>query len=125
MKQYQQNIELVDPQLKNNAALVQVVTNFEDAWSLGQNQIGTPERLEHLDKFSKLLEQTCRDVPSFNEQVECRDSSIFMSIPALLVLETLLLTSHGAKSGDSPIWPSLCSRFKEDIILRDDFKQAA
>jgi len=103
---------------------VQVVTEFEDAWSLGQNQIGTPDTLEHLDKFSKLLEQTCRDVPPFNEQVECRDASIFISIPALLILETLLLTSHGPKAGETPIWPSLCTRFKEDILSRDDFKQA-
>ena len=35
VRKYQENIELVDPQLKNNAALVKVVTDFEEAWGLG------------------------------------------------------------------------------------------
>jgi len=34
MREYQINIELVDPQLKNNAALVKVVNQFESSWSL-------------------------------------------------------------------------------------------
>lgn len=118
MKQYSQNIELVDPQLKNNEPLVKVITAFEDAWSLGHNQIGSKDRLGQLDLFSKLLEQTCREVPAFNEMVECRDASIFMSIPNLLVMETLLRSNN---QQEAAMWNDLCSRFKEGFITSAEF----
>ena len=90
MREYQTNIELVDPQMRNNEHLVKVVSDFENAWSIAQNQIRMPERLNQLDMFSKLLQKTQRELPQFNEQVECRDASIFMSIPALLIMQALL-----------------------------------
>ena len=46
MRKYQSNIELVDPQLKNNEVLVKILTEFENAWSLAQSQIGEPKLLE-------------------------------------------------------------------------------
>ena len=49
MLQYQENIELVDPQLRNNAPLVKTMSEFEEAWSLAQNQIGEPSRLKQLN----------------------------------------------------------------------------
>ena len=36
MQKYQKNIEVVDPQLKQNAELVEVLTLFEDAWGLAK-----------------------------------------------------------------------------------------
>ena len=58
MREYQTNIELVDPQMRNNEHLVKVVSDFENAWSIAQNQIRMPERLNQLDMFSKLLQKT-------------------------------------------------------------------
>ena len=55
MQTYQTNIELVDPQLKNNEPLVKVMSEFENSWCIAQNQISQPELREQLDKFSKLL----------------------------------------------------------------------
>ena len=46
MQKYQKNIEIVDPQLKNNAELVEVLTLFEDSWGLASNQLGSEERIE-------------------------------------------------------------------------------
>ena len=117
MLQYQQNIELVDPQLKNNAPLVKTMSEFEEAWSLAQNQIGVPSRLKQLNEFSKLLWRTQQELPEFNEQVECRDAAIFMSIPALLIMEALLETA----AQGSDIWRNLCTRFKEDITEGEDW----
>ena len=37
MRQYESNIELVDPQLKNNEPLVKTMTEFENSWSLAQS----------------------------------------------------------------------------------------
>lgn len=35
LRKYEQNIEVVDPQLKNNVELVDVLVEFENSWSLG------------------------------------------------------------------------------------------
>ena len=33
LRKYEQNIEVVDPQLKNNLELVEILVEFENAWS--------------------------------------------------------------------------------------------
>lgn len=33
LRKYEQNIEVVDPQLKNNAELVEILVEFENSWS--------------------------------------------------------------------------------------------
>ena len=93
------------------------MSEFEEAWSLAQNQIGEPSRLKQLNEFSKLLWRTQQELPEFNEQVECRDAAIFMSIPALLIMEALLETA----AQGSDIWRNLCTRFKEDITEGEDW----
>ena len=35
LRKYEQNIEVVDPQLKNNLELVEILVEFENAWSQG------------------------------------------------------------------------------------------
>jgi len=35
LKKYEQNIEVVDPQLKNNIELVEILVDFENTWSQG------------------------------------------------------------------------------------------
>lgn len=46
MQKYKKNIEIVDPQLKNNAELVKVLTLFEESWGLASNQLGSEENIE-------------------------------------------------------------------------------
>jgi hypothetical protein len=36
MRKYNENIEVVDPQLKNNQELVEVLNDLERAWTLGK-----------------------------------------------------------------------------------------
>ena len=33
LRKYDQNIEVVDPQLKNNGELVEILVEFENSWS--------------------------------------------------------------------------------------------
>ena len=35
LRKYEQNIEVVDPQLKNNQELVEILVDYENAWSQG------------------------------------------------------------------------------------------
>ena len=39
VKKYSENIEVVDPQLKNNSELVEILCDFEKTWSLGKEHL--------------------------------------------------------------------------------------
>ena len=76
---------MVDPQLRKNAELVKVLKIFEDSWSLAKEFFDDERHLSQLNWFSGVLQQKQSDHREFREQIECRDSIIFMSIPSLLV----------------------------------------
>lgn len=39
IRKYSENVEVVDPQLKNNSELVEVLSDFEKTWSLGKENL--------------------------------------------------------------------------------------
>ena len=43
--------------------MVKIMSEFEEAWSLAQNQIGESLRLRQLNEFSKLLQRTQKELP--------------------------------------------------------------
>ena len=47
------------------------------------------QKCVYLIHFSHIIESTCEKYPQFQEQVECREADIFMSIPALILLKSL------------------------------------
>jgi hypothetical protein len=88
-RRYDQNIELVDPQLKNNPELVEALNDFEITWEKGKTYFLSSKRCGQLIHFSQMIESTCEKHPAFLEQLECRDAEMFITIPALLVLRSL------------------------------------
>ena len=48
MRKYDENIEVVDPQLKNNEELVEVFSDFEKTWTLGMENLLDPIKCSHL-----------------------------------------------------------------------------
>jgi hypothetical protein len=88
-RRYDSNIELVDPQLKNNPELVDALNTFEITWEKGKTYFLIPKRCAQLIHFSQLIETMCEKHPAFHEQLECRDAEMFFTIPALLVLRSL------------------------------------
>ena len=89
MRKYGENIEAVDPQLKNNPDLVDDLEEFERAWEKGKAYFVSPKRIQQLVHFSSVIEATATKYRAFNEQVQDRDTDIFVSIPALLILKCL------------------------------------
>lgn len=89
LKRYDQNIEVVDPQLKNNQELVDILSEFESSWSQGLTYFMDTTRLSQLLHFSQVIEATVEKHSEFREAVEQRDSEIFLTIPALLILKSL------------------------------------
>ena len=84
-RKYAQNVQMVDPQLCKNVELVKVLKIFEDSWSLAKEFFDDERHLYQLNWFSGVLQDKQIEHPEFKEQIECRDSVIFMSIPSLLV----------------------------------------
>jgi vacuolar-type H+-ATPase subunit I/STV1 len=52
VRKYNENVEVVDPQLKNNQELVEVLNDWEKAWSLGKEHLMDPQKFQHLLSFS-------------------------------------------------------------------------
>lgn len=88
-RKYEENIEGVDPQLKNNADLVTALVEFESTWEKGKGYFLNPQKCNQLLHFTSIIEATSEKYKSFSEQIEDRDTVIFVTIPALLILKNL------------------------------------
>jgi len=89
MRKYGENIEGVDPQLKNNADLVAALVAFETSWEKGKAYFVSPKKCQQLVHFTSTIEATAEKYNMFNDQVQDRDTEIFVTIPALLILKCL------------------------------------
>lgn len=58
MKKYSENIEMVDPQLKNNADLAEILADYESLWEKGMNYLVVPKKCQQLIYFSHIIETT-------------------------------------------------------------------
>ncbi|KAL4504533.1 hypothetical protein ABPG72_009979 [Tetrahymena utriculariae] len=88
-RKYEQNIEMVDPQLKNNYDLVETLQEYETSWEKGKSYFLDPKKCIFLKHFSHIIEATGQKHKDFQEQVDCRDADIFLNIPCLMVLKCL------------------------------------
>ncbi|OMJ70096.1 hypothetical protein SteCoe_32013 [Stentor coeruleus] len=88
-RKYAQNIEIVDPQLKNNPELVDALVKFESSWERGKIYFLNSKKCNQLVFLSNMIESTNSKYQIFKEQLECSDSELFVSIPALLILKAL------------------------------------
>ncbi len=52
LRKYDKNIEMVDPQLKNNSDLVEALVQYEKSWEKGGNYFCDVEKKKHLLHFS-------------------------------------------------------------------------
>lgn len=80
---------MVDPQLKNNQDLVEALVEYENSWEKGKSYFLQPKKLGMLIHLSHTIEATAEKYGEFQEQIECRDADIFVSIPSLIILKLL------------------------------------
>ena len=67
LRKYDENIEMVDPQLKNNADLVEVLVDYECTWEKGKNYFLNPKKCNYLVHFSHTIEATKEKYAAFLE----------------------------------------------------------
>lgn len=89
MRKYQENIELVDPQLKNNQELVDALIHFEKSWSKGKEFFLKNTMCGMLIYFSQLIEGVAEKYKDIQEKIEAVDTDIFLLLPCLVVLSSL------------------------------------
>jgi len=89
LRKYEQNIEIVDPQLKNNPELVEALLAYESSWEKGKSYFLNGRTCSQLIHISQIIEATSEKYKEFEEQIEYRDADIFLTIPCLLILKGL------------------------------------
>ena len=60
--------------------------DYETSWEKGKNYFLNSRKCNYLVHFSHTIEATKEKYPQFQEQVECRDADIFMTIPSILII---------------------------------------
>lgn len=89
LRKYDENIEMVDPQLKNNNDLIGVLQEYEQSWEKGKHYFMEGKKCNFLISFSHMIESTCEKYKEFQEKLDCREADIFIIIPCLLILKFL------------------------------------
>ena len=67
MRKYGENIEGVDPQLKNNPDLVKQLVEFENSWEKGKSYFIDNKKCQQLVHFTSVIEATALKYKAFNE----------------------------------------------------------
>jgi len=88
-RKYDTNLELVDPQLKNNADLVKALVYFEKTWEKGKEFFLVPKLCNMLIYYSRLIEGAVEKHTELKLKIEEIDTEIFVIFPCLVVLNSL------------------------------------
>ena len=89
LKKYSINIEVVDPQLRNNQDLIKILTNYENYWENGKVYFLNKQKCSQLIFFSSVLEGLSEKYNDFAEMIECCEAEIFIIIPMIIVLRRI------------------------------------
>jgi hypothetical protein len=89
LRKFDENIEMVDPQLKNNLSLVELLFTFEGSWEKGKEYLLNTNKYRQLLYFSQMIEILCEKYKEISEQLESRDPNIFVWIPSILILKSM------------------------------------
>lgn len=67
LNKYAQNLDAVDPQLKNNSELSQIIEVYENSWALGKDQLLDVQHRNQIIYFCLNIERLCRTFIQFKE----------------------------------------------------------
>lgn len=86
---YEQCVELIDPQLRNNRDLVESLVQFEDTWTKGKFFFLDSDIMNLLIEFSNLVESLGEKYNDVKEKLESMDADVFIIIPSMAILKSL------------------------------------
>lgn len=91
--------------------------DLEKAWSHARDQIFEEEKLNNLQSLSSSIEAASFKYKSFNELLENCDSDIFIAIPCLAIMKSLV--SDSTQSDEA----SVCKRFLPSMFKEGEEPQ--
>jgi len=86
LRKYNENIEVVDPQLRNNQELVNELVKYEKSWEKGKIYFLDRKRCNQLIYFSNVLEGLSEKYETFKDQLDSYEAEVFVIIPMIMVL---------------------------------------
>ena len=97
LRKYSNNIEGIDPQLRNNKDLAKALYNFEVKWEQGKIYLLDNVKYNQLLSFSQIIEIICEKYNKYSirELIENNDPSIFVSLPSILLLKAIYKEDKG------------------------------
>eukprot|EP00930_Biecheleria_cincta_P069726 TRINITY_DN57435_c0_g1_i1.p1 TRINITY_DN57435_c0_g1~~TRINITY_DN57435_c0_g1_i1.p1 ORF type:complete len:629 (+),score=114.68 TRINITY_DN57435_c0_g1_i1:64-1887(+) len=110
-----ENVTRLDPQLRNNIALVQHLAAWEDSWELGARFLVKPELLEGLCHVAAQTAGAQRDVPEFASLLKDQDAELFLILPRLVLLCGLAVPAHFALTANF-----LPHHFQQSVSGKED-----
>lgn len=103
LRKYDKNIDSVDPQLKNNPELVELLVPFEKSWEKGKEFFGNSKTSGQLIHLSQLIEGVSEKHKEAQEKIDSIDTEIFFIIPCLVVLNSFNEGDEGICADYYPI----------------------
>lgn len=88
-RKYSENIEFVDPQLKNNTDLSEALLAYEKSWEKGKEFLLNQNIRSILISFSQQVESLTEKHIELQEKIDSMDADLFMIIPCIIILRTL------------------------------------
>lgn len=113
-RRYSDNVEAVDPQLRNNVELSEALLAFERVWERGKEFLLNADTKATLLSMSELIEGLMEKHKETVEKIEAMDADIFLTVPCLAVLKAL---DDGGKDA------SLCRASKELEEARRNYRR--
>eukprot|EP00826_Nyctotherus_ovalis_P041566 TRINITY_DN4208_c0_g2_i12.p2 TRINITY_DN4208_c0_g2~~TRINITY_DN4208_c0_g2_i12.p2 ORF type:complete len:293 (-),score=87.48 TRINITY_DN4208_c0_g2_i12:101-979(-) len=113
-RRYSENIEAVDPQLRNNLELSEALLAFERAWERGKEFLLSADTKATLLSMSGLIEGLMEKHKETVEKIEAMDADIFITVPCLAILKAIDGNGKGT---------SLCREGKELEEARRNYRR--
>lgn len=79
-------VEEVDPQMRNNRKLTELLVEFENAWVMGTEHLLNIKNRQHIALLSEMLNKVGQRYPELTCMIETCDAQMFLTVPALVVL---------------------------------------
>lgn len=80
------NLECVNPQLSNNPELAYLLERFETTWEKSKMYLTSQNDIKNIVNFYKIIQTARNKSRKFELALETFDSTIFFTIPNILVL---------------------------------------
>ncbi len=89
--------------------MVDILIFYESSWEKGKHYLINYENYSQLLYFSQLIDILCDKYKEIEEQLECRDPSIFIWLPSIIILKSLEKEDKG-----------ICKEFNPSMFIETE-----